>query len=126
MEVVKTSFSHTFPLTSIVRARHASGSVFVPVQPSQFMYSQLKHLKGFPALGSNQGYPLAKLRSLDNLIERLKNLKGFEIPGIDNKSSVDGLIKFYQQELKRALETQVPEFLGSPSRDQGLVADFYI
>lgn len=129
MEIQKTPQTYTFPLTNIVRARNAQGSISVPVRPSQYLYSQLKHIKGFPASGGHQGYPLNKLRTLDNLIERLQGLKGAETYKISEKeegSSLDAKIRFYQQELKRSIDSRIPEFLGNPSRDQGIALNILV
>ena len=129
MDIQKTSPSYTFSITSIVRARHSNGAITVPVRPSQYLYSHLKHIKGFPATGAHQGYPLNKLRTLDNLIERLQSLKGnesFKVTPRDEEGSLDAMIRYYQRELKRSIDSQVPGFLGDPSRDRGLALNMLV
>jgi len=129
MEVQNVTSAYTISISSIVKARNAQGAISVPVPPSQYLYAQLKHIKGFPAGSSQPGYSINKLRTLDNLIERLQGLKGKEIlqPREETQeASIDGLIRFYQQELKKSLDTRIPDFLGSPARDQGLSLNFLV
>ena len=58
----------------VMRARLNSGRISFPVKPSQAIYARFKHVQGFPSSKGN-GISLSRLRSIDNLIDRLVNLK---------------------------------------------------
>ena len=127
MEITRLPQSYLFSLTNLV-AKGAGGPVPLPVQPSDYPYSQLKNIRGVPAPRGRPGYSLGKLQSLDKLIERLRGLKGkaaYEVPSQVDEGSLDRMIQYYQRELKQSLRTQVPVFLGNPIRDQGLTLDLF-
>lgn len=128
MEITRLPYSYAFSLSSLT-AKSAGDPISLPVRPSHYLYSQMKHIRGVPAPGGRPGYSLNKLRSLDNLIERLRGLKGktpYKIPSPGDEDSLDAMIRHYQQELKKSLEARIPKFLGNPARDQGLALNLFV
>jgi hypothetical protein len=108
-----TSYSGTkYPSVSIpklVQARYTSGRVTMPVKPNQYVYARMKNVAVVPAGGDDSGYSLARLRAIDTLIGRLKQLKGengfsgdYSVKDIKEPPRIDALI----QELSDKLHTE--------------------
>lgn len=52
-----------------------SGSSYVPVSKSQYIYSQFQYIKGVPAKKNENAVPLSRLRMLNSLVNRLRYLE---------------------------------------------------
>jgi hypothetical protein len=86
---------------------HASrlGKTTVPVRPIQSVYAQFKHIIGVPARDENSYIPFSKLRYLDNLIDRLVQIRSrdrgeFQKVNYNEIENVDALVQKLQQDLK--------------------------
>jgi hypothetical protein len=58
-----------------MKARFGNGRLIYPVKPNQAIYARFKHVTGLPSSSDEAGLSLSKLRSIDNLIDRLIHLK---------------------------------------------------
>lgn len=90
--------------------------VCVPVQPSQTVFAQYRHITGTPA-GSNQNtVPLSKVRLLNSLIDNLQKMnKDTSLHQASAESSparTDALIRQYAGELHKAV-TAAPQPFGT-------------
>jgi len=106
----------------VMRARFSRGRISFPVKPSQAIYARFKHVQGFPSNKGN-GIPLSKLRSIDNLIERLVNLKK-NTGESSQKQKLETMIKTLEASKKSISQDNFPavvqdgaETLHSISRD---------
>ena len=77
MAVQMVNFSHTVPLTQVIRARYSNSPISVPADREALLYARFKHVRGLPT-PAGKGLPLSKLQALDNLIERLGKAVGKE------------------------------------------------
>lgn len=117
----------------LISARFSSGRVSMPVRPSQYMYARFKHVNGVPSPAESGGLSIAKLKSIDVLIDRLKQIKGegsqltMIRDDLSDSGALDALINELSAELHSAALTSSPlsgagKTLGSAL--QGLVVDF--
>ena len=128
MKVESISGLSVVPVTNLVRAWVSEGSIALPVESTQYLYSNFKHVRGIPAPGNSSGYSLAKLRALDNLIERLQNLKGQDrVPDFTVKPvseggspSLDAQVDSLRKQLNETLNSRMPSFRGFAGLDAGL------
>lgn len=130
MQVATISNSRTIPLSSVVRGSIGSSQISLPVPRSQVLYARFKHISGRPD-PSGGGHSLGKLRSLDNLIDRLiklKESKSGELPGRDSlkgmsEENLDALIQDLSRKLHQAfVKAEANPYL-NPGSPVGLVAD---
>lgn len=94
-------------MSTVVKARSSSGRVKLPLaQPG--MYMSFKYVQGVPARREGEGYSLYKLRMLDTLIGRLKNMQaGDDLPARNtrapqNDEAIDFMIENYERQLEAA------------------------
>jgi hypothetical protein len=130
MQVQSTHSTRTIPLSSVISGSLGSNRVSLPVPRSQALYARFKHVSGRPD-PSGGGHTLSKLRSLDNLIDRLVRMKETrasdpastaELKGLSDES-IDAMISDLSQRLHSAfLKAEANPFL-SPGSSTGLVAD---
>lgn len=85
---------------NIIRLKHGTGKITVPLKPSQTIFTRFKHITAIPSKMINEGIPVYKLRILDNLIERLigQTNKAEEYVRI-SPENIDTLISQFKQEL---------------------------
>ena len=62
-------------VSELVRAQAATGRISLPVKSNQ-IYANFKNITGIGGGHNQPSFSISQLRSLDNLIERLKFLKG--------------------------------------------------
>lgn len=85
-----------------------TGKIYVPVKPSEVVYSQFEHVSGV-AVNKEQavGVPLSKINILNTLIDQLvqfkKDVTTPKLPADLSDSQVDTLIKDYQNQIQTAL-----------------------
>ena len=81
-----------------------AGRISLPVKGNQ-LYANLKHINGIGGISQQPAYSLSQLRSLDNLIDRLKLLKGDKFKELsgDDKNNIQKMIEVYRQELYNSL-----------------------
>ena len=134
MKVESFNSLSSVSLNSLVRAKYTQGSISLPVNSSSMIHSNLKHIRGIPAFGGSPGYSLSRLRTLDNLIDRLQGLKGFNFAeekrneaGLLNSSSeLEKLNETLKNELVDVLTSRISGFLGSEKLDSGLLLDISV
>lgn len=117
-------------MSSLVRGSTGSSRVGLPVSSSQALYARFKHVYGRPSEGG--GFSLSKLRSLDNLIDKLVKLKDKDAAALPKQEELSGLseqgrdalIRELSDKLHRAyLKAETNPFV-SPGVSTGLLADF--
>lgn len=86
---------------SLMKARFGGGRLVYPVRPSQALYAQFKHVTGLPSSSEDGGLSLSKLRSIDNLIDRLVHLKK-TAGGSDQREAIDRMIRNLESQVKTA------------------------
>ncbi len=100
-------------LNPSVTAANRVGRRTVPVRPLHSVYAHFKHVIGVPSRSPGGQVPLAKLRVLDNLIERLVRIRGQkgETMPVTNEN-VDPMIDQLKSELHNAVRASTPLFTG--------------
>ncbi len=102
----------------------AGGRAFVPVLPSQVMYSHFKYVSGFANHGEQSGgISVDKLRILNSIIDQLVSMKTNEaqkaefatssaekLNGEMNEEQLESLIEYYHNEVKNSI--QLTEAIG--------------
>ncbi|MBI9101154.1 MAG: hypothetical protein JEY99_01975 [Spirochaetales bacterium] len=134
MNVENINSLSSISLNSIVRAKHSQGAISLPVDSSSFMYSNLKHIRGIPAFGGTPGYSMSRLRVLDNLIDRLQDLKGddYSQERVDEAilfsdvSQLEEMTETLKNELRDVLSNRIPGFLGPSEYDTGLILNLSV
>ena len=126
MGINYVSLPKSITLSNLVKARYSQGRISLPVRRDQSIYAFYKNVSGFPAPGKEQGITLAKLRNLDQLIERIKKLKkdsaeGTKEPGL-SVFALDALIEKYSKEL-HAAAAQAADFYSPRFVETGLILD---
>lgn len=125
---VQSSINRTVPLTNVLRAQFSPGRIVLPVQ-NQAIYARFKHVQGIPAAGEGRGYSIARLRMLDNLIDRLTRLQGGEAQNVNPASAaeVEGLINEFAVRLHQAVAASdaggYPLGYGSGAHEMGTLLD---
>ncbi|MFP4618283.1 MAG: hypothetical protein ACLFMZ_05510, partial [Spirochaetaceae bacterium] len=105
----------TIQPASLMKARYGGGRIIYQVKPNQALYAQFKHVRGMPSRQEGGGLSLSKLRSIDNLIDRLIQLKNMS--GNSEKSeAIDRMIKDLENKLESP-EAEVAETLGQNAGD---------
>lgn len=95
----------------------ASNKLYVPVPPSQVVYSQFEHVSGYAEDNGTQGVSITKAYLLNSIIDGLSAAKQntqtkAQTVGLDN-GQLDALIQNYQKQLQTAL-TQAAPFASLP------------
>ncbi|MFP4363127.1 MAG: hypothetical protein ACLFR1_04595, partial [Spirochaetia bacterium] len=108
--------SRTVNVSNILRARYSKNKVALPVNKHAANYARFKHVRGIAA-PSGQGLPLFKLKILDNLIERLSQIKqeSMEQPDITGMKpeALDAMIKSLELDLHSSVAMTQSSFGGS-------------
>lgn len=94
-------------ITYFPSASYSSDRIALPVAPSQFIYSQFKHVSGIPAPEGTQGVTVTKLKILDVLIDQLAQMKkqpelNIGASGPMTDEHIDALIGQYETEIRGA------------------------
>lgn len=83
------------------------GKVYVPVKPSQVIFSQFEHVSGIANKSSDGGVPVTKIKILNTLIDQLikfkSDVKKPELPTDLSDTQLDALIKDYQNQIESAV-----------------------
>ena len=95
--------NRTIHLSSIIRAQYASGRISLPQNGG--LYSRFKHIQGVPSSSSASGYSVNKLQMIDQLIDRLVELKGAAAGVRSGESDQDALVAKYATELATAIRS---------------------
>jgi len=87
----------------------ASGRTYIPVKPSQYVYSQFQHVAGVPARNGQQGVSVDKIKILNTLIDQLIQLKQknseqkHTTTGDMSDGQINALISQYQDQVRGAV-----------------------
>ena len=107
MEVQSIS-KQALAINQIVRAQVGTGRISLPVNGSG-VYTNFKHITGIGGFKNQPAYSVNQLRNLDNLIDRLKLLKGDKVSSLDfssvEKGDIKKLLDSFREELYSALHT---------------------
>ena len=104
MNTIVTSGQPNISLPNLVRAKISDNKLTVPVSYSIAPYARFKNVAGVPT--STGGVPMSKLRTLDILIGRLKQIKGRSVEAPDTKQvsdkQLDAMIQEFSKKLHQA------------------------
>lgn len=94
----------------------AGGRAYVPVKPSQVIYSHFKYVSGFAQSQGQSGMSIDKLRILNSIIDQLVSMKTNEAQKASltesasaqlqsemTESRIDGLLDYYHNQLKSTI-----------------------
>ncbi len=121
-----SSFVNPYPPASYVLSHGVQQTrLAIPVAPSNFIYSQFKHVAGFPAPEGVQGVTISKLKILDVLIDRLSQLKTKNLPQAPEIQAmtdgrIDALIYQYEKEISSAAAASTP-YKAAPAAPAGVL-----
>ena len=104
MAVQMVNFSHTVPLTQVIRARYSNSPISVPADREALLYARFKHVRGLPT-PAGDGLPLSKIKALDNLIERLGKAVGTGTSGTVPRPEGQALDRMIQDYSRRIHDT---------------------
>ncbi len=100
----------TLSVPQLIRAEISNNRIALPVNSNR-IYAHFKHIKGIGSMSNQPAFSLAQLRHLDNLIDRLKLLKG----GVSNVNlegasgnDITKMIEEYRVELHTELGKNNP------------------
>lgn len=91
-------------------AHSASGMIYVPVKPSEVIYTQFDHVRGMPARTNQDGVPVNRVKLLNTLINQLNTMhRDFTSPSeadvrLSTKAEVDAMITDYQSMIQTTIE----------------------
>ena len=125
MAVQMVNFSHTVPLTQVIRARYSNSPISVPADREALLYARFKHVRGLPT-PAGEGLPLSKLQALDNLIERLGKAVGRESSGTSSQPTgkeLDRTIMNYARRLHDTVTNGTYGLAGRGMFESGIVVD---
>ena len=108
MNTIQNITTSTVPLSSIVRAVSSQNRVSLPVASGSFVYASFKHIDTVPVFGKGGGYPISRLRALDNLIDQLErsgktNGENFPDPQGLKSEELDSYISAYSSKIHDSL-----------------------
>ena len=90
MQVLSQSTQPTVNPSYLMRARYSGSRIAFPVKPSQAIYARFEHVTGIPSQEGG-GVSLSKLRTIDNLIDRLISIKASS-GNSEQKARIDSMI----------------------------------
>jgi hypothetical protein len=98
-------------ISQLIRAQVGSGRISLPVKSNQ-IYANFKHITGIGGSGNQPSFTLSQLRSLDNLIDRLKLLKGEKGLNLSlddlSENDITKMIEDFNRELYTELHKKNP------------------
>lgn len=98
-------------VSELVRAQVGIGRISLPVKSNQ-IYASFKNISGIGGGPNQPSFSISQLRSLDNLIERLKFLKGRGVQAVSLESSSENdlskLIEQFNKDLYKELHKDNP------------------
>ncbi|HAK44469.1 MAG TPA: hypothetical protein DCO79_00895 [Spirochaeta sp.] len=104
-------------VSQLVRAQVGTGRIALPVSSNR-IYANLKHITGVGGVGNQPAFSLNQLRSLDNLIDRLKLLKGESVKTVNLENSSENDITTMIEQFRKDLYTELHKnnpYMGSIS-----------
>ena len=113
-----------FPNIGFAITASKNGRMSLPVAPSNYIYSQFKHVSGFPAPEGTNGVAISKLKILDVMIEQLNQMK--QRPELNTRNlsddQIDALIHRYEGQIKAAqAANKVMPYAPAPSVETGML-----
>ncbi len=123
---IQSISKQSLAISQLVKAQVGTGRIALPVN-SNSVYANFKHITGVGTSGNQPAYSFNQLRNLDNLIDRLKLLKGdgkaLNLQGAD-KNDVAEMIETYRRELYHQLSNNNPYYRNISAR--GVSLDLFI
>ena len=92
-------------VSQLVRAQVGPGRIALPVSSNR-IYANLKHITGIGSIADQPAFSLSQLRNLDNLIDRLKLLRGGE-RSVNVEGASDNDIAKMIEEFRKELYTEL-------------------
>ena len=130
MEVGQVPFID-FPSIGTAISAAQGRKISLPVTPSMYIYSQLKHVSGVPAPDGVQGVSIARLQVLDRVLGELARLKevprpSFDVQGDTPEKHMNSLLEHFQTQLHEAhlVNTSNPYSLPAPQAGAMLSLSF--
>ena len=119
---------HSLAVTQLVRAQVGTGRISLPVSSNQ-IYANFKHITGIGGSANQPSFSISQLRSLDNLIDRLKLLKGDSVKTVDlegsSENSITTMIETFREELHTALQSSNNPYKSGVSAS-GISIDLFV
>ena len=118
------SGTNSLPNVGYAISASSSGRMSLPVSPSNYIYSQFKHVGGIPAAEGTRGVSITKLKILDVLIEQLNQIKAPTELNTKNLSNeqMDTLISKYEGQIKTATAANIAmPYAPAPQAPSGLL-----
>lgn len=85
----------------------SGGKLYVPVKPSNVIYSQFDHISGVAAKSNQTGVSVSKIKILNTMIDNLVKLrnqpKQEKVGNEISDERLDALIETYQNEIKTTI-----------------------
>ena len=103
---VSSISKQSLAISQLIRAQVGAGRIALPVS-GQSVYANFKHITGIGGLENQPAFSVSKLRNLDNLIDRLKLLKGESVKSPDLKNSTETDITKMIEDYRRDLYTEL-------------------
>ncbi len=117
-------------------ANLGSGTVYVPVNSNQVIYSQFDHVSGIPVPEGENGVSVKKLQILNHLIDQLVSMKKIQAPTEAEQAEMmdlsneelDSRIGIYEDMLQTALNKAQdnPYSLAGLAPQTGLTVDIEV
>lgn len=117
---------------SMLSSVSSGGRAYLPVSPSQYVYSQFQYVAGVPAPEGSSGVPLTKLKILNTILDQLVTMQSTKADGERLRGSVSlpegmsdeqisALIEQYRNELQTAAEASGNALYKPPLPETGLI-----
>lgn len=127
MELQPLITTNIFRLSHVLSAQSNVNKIALPVDNRLLLYARFKHVHGVPSFRKGEGLPLASLKALDNLIDRLLSVKGKNgyWPTVSSMNTED--LNFALDRMQSALHRELQSdrhpvgLLGHEQNDMGLL-----
>lgn len=117
---------NTFSTIGVAMSAPKNGKMSVPVSSSNYIYSHFKHVSGIRAPEGVRGVAINRIKTLDVLIEQVKQgKKQKELASLPvSDKQIEALIKHYEDQIKRTISSgmNVP-YSTAPIAPVGLLVD---
>lgn len=117
--------------SNLISGGMSGGKLYVPVKPSQVIFSQFEHVSGVASKHIDSGVPVQKINILNALIDQLVKIKSDSqkpvLAAELSDSQIDALIEDYQNKISNAVNIakQTPFGPTITSAQMGMVLDTF-
>lgn len=123
MDMRISGISNYIPISNILQLRYGHGKITIPVRQNQYLYSQLENVSGTPT--SEHGIPLFKLKTLDVLLSRLKEVKKNDIETGPAGEKIDDTLDRLSAEYRKLMNNK-PLSAYFTAQDFGTVLSVFV